>query len=105
MAFINKHTKGDWQILGQDFYVKDEDGNDIEVSSINGSQGEEIALVSFDNVSLDEGEANMKLIKTAPKLRQVAEMFYDSLKDGLVKDLVKETLIEAGVEITHLKKS
>lgn len=104
MAFINKHSKGDWQILGQGFYLKDEDNNEIECSNIHDGDGAEIVFVTFDNVSLEEGEANMKLIAASPKLRQLVEMFYDTLDDGFVKDLCRKTLIEAGVEITNLKQ-
>lgn len=97
MAFINKHTGGKWEVLPLD-------KNNSELK-IKGEYKDVAEVYIQDQFNKDiEAIANAKLIAASPKLRQIAEMFYDTLDEGFVKDLVRETLIEAGVEITNLKQ-
>lgn len=59
-----KHTKGSWTSEGQTFWLKDEDNNDIECISVKGGEfgNTEICAISYADVTLEEGNANAKLI-------------------------------------------
>ena len=91
MAFINKHTQGDWTNTG------------LEIRAINSMILANVYRHLPANQSIEEAMANAKLIAAAPKLRQLVEMFHDSLEAGFIKDMCVTVLTEAGVEITNLK--
>lgn len=94
MAFLNEHTAGDWtrenyngNILEQLIKTKD---RTILIAEIN----------TQEDTSRQEAIANAKLIAAAPKMRQLVEMFHDSLEAGFIKDMCVTVLTEAGVQIT-----
>jgi len=92
-----KYTKGDWQITG-------ETANMIIVKSIHASTGHKrtVAQIPFTTSRQDEmfGITDLhdaKLIANAPKLKQIAEMFFDYLengdgKGGITHGIIAETL-------------
>ena len=76
----NQFTKGDWQASESSFWLKDEDGNDIEVVQIFAEVDDvstELCLVSFDQVTSKEGEANVNLIKNSKNLLEVLQEFVE----------------------------
>jgi hypothetical protein len=98
MAFINGHTQGDWTY---------EDYNDNSNEQLIKTKDKTKLLAevnTFADVSREEAIANAKLMAAAPKLRQLVEMFHDSLEDGFIKDMCVTVLTEAGVEITPITK-
>lgn len=94
MAFINKHTGGDW------ISTTDGEANFYGIANA----GDWLCRIQQNGkLTTQEQEANIKLMEAAPKLRQLVEMFHDTLKPGFVKDLCIKTLNDAGVEITNNK--
>lgn len=98
MAFINKHTQGDWTY---------EDYNDNSNEQLLKTKDKTKLLAevnTFADVNREEAIANAKLMAAAPKLRKLVEMFHDSLEAGFIKDMCVTVLTEAGVEITAITK-
>ncbi|AFM54824.1 hypothetical protein B620_gp46 [Croceibacter phage P2559S] len=94
MAFLNEHTAGDWT-------YEDYNGNKWEQLIKTKDKTNLIAVINTENdVSRQEAIANAKLIAAAPKMRQLVEMFHDSLEAGFIKDMCVDVLTEAGVQIT-----
>lgn len=94
MAFINKHTPGDF------ISTTDGEANFYGISNT----GDWLCRIQQNGkLSVKEQEANMQIFAAAPKLRQMVEMFHDTLKPGFVKDLCIKTLKDAGVKITNEK--
>lgn len=90
-----KHTRGEWTITG-------ETANMIIVKSIHSNGNKRtVAKIPFTTDAQDEkfgmtDHFDAKLIKNAPVLKQIAEMFFDHLgngkKEGIVQDIVAKTL-------------
>lgn len=77
-----KHSKGEWT-LG-----KVNSLNQIELLSENKSKNAISKYVSLGFIEYDciEEKANARLIKSAPKLLQIAQMFFDHMKGNFKED-------------------
>jgi len=95
MAFLNEHTAGDW--------INTTDGEANFYGIANGNDWL-LRIQQNGKLTVQEQEANAKLIAAAPKMRQLVEMFHDSLEAGFIKNMCIEVLTQAGVEITSLKE-
>lgn len=79
---VHNHTPGDW-------YYKSDGHRQMVIYDSKGNN------ILTNDVPFDQQDANGKLMKESPKLLQIAEMFFDSLKgkEGtMVHNLVLETL-------------
>jgi hypothetical protein len=111
MAFIHKHTPGDWKVIDG----LDKDGNWNLFPSVlffgtkedyQKSMGRTgIPINCSHNQEPESLMANAKLISQSPSLLEIAEMYYDEMKQKEVKpiffDQVEKTIEACGVEITH----
>lgn len=90
MAFIHKHNGDNW-IKQYNSYNK----NKYIILKVN----DKGVITSVIGEIKDESDA--KLVAVAPKLLQCTEMLHDYLlgKDSIILEIVKNVLIEAGVEI------
>jgi hypothetical protein len=91
MAFIHKHTKGEWKVTGDEDHFNIETDEKMICSSI----------ITSEDV-YEQEMANAKLISEAPNLLQFVEMFHDHLEthhnDSMLLVMIKETIKKAGVE-------
>ena len=98
MAFENNHTQEDWRYSQENLEITTSRKGILEGSK-------QVALVTTFDKDAEEYHANGMLISQSPKLREFAEMLYDhwssQKKKPFLLDSLKETLIAAGVEITH----
>lgn len=105
MAFIHKHTEGEWRINESGVFPNKYgvntmtiDFSEIFTDCIDVFGG----LEDKDDLEL---KANAKLIAQAPKLLQFAEMLHDHWnsrkEEPFLLQTLKDTLTAAGVEITH----
>lgn len=97
MGYIHHHTGSEWEVIKnqsfQEIREKNVPFNGMIISVHHHDKNCE--SVSF----CEEAIANAKLISQAPKLLQVAEMFFDSLPNGsMVKDIVGKIITDSGVE-------
>lgn len=95
---VPKYTQGEWTITG-------ETANMIIVKSIhqNGNK-RTVAKIPFTTEAQDEkfgmtDHFDSKLIKNAPKLKQIAEMFFDTLSNDpnsgtYIKGIISEVLTD-----------
>lgn len=90
MAFIHKHTGNEW--------VRTTDG-EANFYGIASGKNWLMRVQQNGELLVSEQEANIKLIENAPKLIQIAEMFYDHLgsKESIIKIIVTEVLADIGV--------
>jgi len=80
------HTPEPWEI-GETYYLNDEDGNEIECQRISRKADNEVGFISFDQVTLEEGNANAKLMIAAPEmLEALIEVRKDFQKRGITID-------------------
>lgn len=89
MGFKHRHTKGSWDYNRPTKNTPSK----VTVSAVGG------AVNIYDAPKTVETEANAKLIANAPKLLQIAEMFYDYIKDkdNIVKIITEKVLKDTGV--------
>lgn len=84
----HKHTKGDWER----FTISTHNGSYEKVQIENGT-----SICNVTTRNWEQAVANAKLISIAPQLLQIAEMFFDTMKDteaegSLAFTLTLETL-------------
>lgn len=70
-----KHTPGEWEENKNAICLTEDDGDAIECIQIYSGETE-IGFISFDQVTLEEGNANCNLFKAAPKLLNALEDAY-----------------------------
>lgn len=105
-----KHTPGPWTTsLTMEFQVT-EDGEDalpFEAICVDAGTGESIALVTKDQVSHGQAEANARLIAAAPdlltSLQRLDEVFFEEKngKAGLANE-IREQINSAIAKATSL---
>lgn len=66
-----KGTKG-WENINITHFLKDESGCDVECVQIRDDEGNEVALVTYDMQTKEQGDAHAKLIAAAPELLESA---------------------------------
>lgn len=76
-----KGTKG-WEEASIAYYMRHEDGSSAEVVPIYDNGENTVCYVSFENQTIEEGTAHIKVIKCAPELLEVLSGLMKTLPIG-----------------------
>lgn len=101
MAYIHKHTKGDWKADFSGMGIKVIYSKLMMVCKL--IKPNKFSNTNYKN-EMEQYNANHKLIEQAPKLLQIAEMYLDQLESEgkgsiMISDMIRQTIIDSGVEI------
>lgn len=109
MAFIHKFTRGEWKATNNGSYwdVSPENEDESVICNFSVFKNTVNKKGQFESTDPKDSEStsNAKLISQAPALLELAEMLYDDWrskdKDPVLLKQIRQTIINAGVEITH----